>query len=60
MEVRMRILSMVLVAFALCLATAPDARVQAQGSECTGANCPPPSGTGGHGCDHEKKEETVS
>ena len=26
---------------------------------CTGENCPPPA-SGGHDCEHEKKDETVS
>ena len=34
---------------------------QAQAQECTGENCPPPSGgQGGHDCESKKKEQTIS
>jgi len=35
----------------------------AAAAECSGENCPPPSGQGGgggHDCEHEKKDDTVS
>jgi hypothetical protein len=28
--------------------------------ECTGQNCPPPSGQGGHDCERKKNEQTTS
>ena len=33
----------------------------ASAAECTGANCPPPSGQGGgHDCERKKQEQTTS
>ena len=32
----------------------------ASAAECTGQNCPPPSGQGGHDCEREKQEQTTS
>ena len=33
----------------------------AQAQECTGENCPPSTGQGGgHECESEKKEQTIS
>jgi hypothetical protein len=32
----------------------------ASAAECTGANCPPPAGQGGHDCQRKKQEQTTS
>jgi hypothetical protein len=32
----------------------------ASAAECTGENCPPPDGQGGHDCDREKQDQTTS
>jgi hypothetical protein len=32
----------------------------ARAADCTGENCPPPGGQGGHDCEHEKKQPTTS
>jgi hypothetical protein len=32
----------------------------ANAAECTGANCPPPAGQGGHDCQRKKQEQTTS
>jgi hypothetical protein len=32
----------------------------ASAAECTGANCPPPAGQGGHDCQGKKQEQTTS
>ena len=39
-----------------------DARTlsPAQAEECTGENCTPTQGSGGHECESKKKEQTVS
>lgn len=29
-------------------------------ADCTGENCPPSGGQGGHDCEHEKKQPTTS
>jgi hypothetical protein len=36
------------------------APVDASAAECTGPNCPPASGQGGHDCDRDKQEQTTS
>jgi hypothetical protein len=32
----------------------------ASAAECTGENCPPPAGQGGHDCKSKKQEQTTS
>jgi hypothetical protein len=32
----------------------------ASAAECTGENCPPPAGQGGHDCEGKKQEQTTS
>jgi hypothetical protein len=32
----------------------------ANAAECTGENCPPPAGQGGHDCEGKKQEQTTS
>lgn len=55
---------LLLAILVLSIETLPIAvpTVAAAAEECTGDNCPPPQSgrPGGHDCEHEKKEQTVS
>ena len=55
---RLTLIAAMLAALAAVPAAGPVS--QAQSQECTGENCPPPVGQGGHDCEHEKKEQTIS
>jgi hypothetical protein len=33
---------------------------KASAAECTGQNCPPPAGQGGHDCERDKQDQTTS
>jgi hypothetical protein len=62
LEVDMRLF---LIAAAVAAATASGvpgfvAIPAASAAECTGANCPPPAGEGGHDCQRKKQEQTTS
>ena len=51
------------VAAAVSLQDFPACRAipAANAAECTGANCPPPTGQdGGHDCERKKQEQTTS
>jgi hypothetical protein len=57
--------TLLVLTFALSVATPLPLVFQdatsAVAAECSGENCPPPAGQGGgHDCEHEKKDETVS
>jgi hypothetical protein len=48
------------VAAALLVMPGFSAVHPAHAADCTGENCPPPAGQGGHDCEHEKKQPTTS
>jgi hypothetical protein len=63
MEVDMRLFLIAAAAAAMSLSGFPGfvAMPAASAAECTGANCPPPSGQGGgHDCERKKQEQTTS
>jgi hypothetical protein len=53
------ILAGLTVAIGLSAVASPTASVAAA-PECSGPNCPPPSGGGGHDCEHKRQDQTTS
>jgi hypothetical protein len=62
MEVDMRLFIITAAVAAVTLSGLPGfmAIPAASAAGCTGANCPPPAGQGGHDCERKKQEQTTS
>jgi hypothetical protein len=52
------LLAALMLGFVLGVTFAPPAMSQEPG--CTGENCPPPGGSGGHDCEREKKDDATA